>query len=88
MTGALTALQLSASPAPPQQEDSLAQVLVLDESMLFTCAHTRARTHTVETKTMLVSPFHSHSLQFGSTRAADEVADYKCKGNNCSKYMI
>lgn len=64
MTGALTALQLSVSAAPPQQEDSLAQVLLLDESMLFTCAHTRAHAqkNAVETKTMLVSPFHSRSL--------------------------
>lgn len=72
VTGALTALQLSASAALPQQEDSLAQVLLLDESMLFTCTHTHTEKNTVETKTVPVSSpvssFYSRSLPFGKAQ--------------------
>lgn len=39
VTGALTTLQLSASPTRSQQVDSFAQVLLLDEFMLLTCKH-------------------------------------------------
>ena len=40
VTGRLTTLQISASPTLSQQVDSLAQVLLLDEFMLFTCKDT------------------------------------------------
>lgn len=40
VTGKLTTLQTSASPTLSQQVDSFAQVLLLDEFMLFTCRDT------------------------------------------------
>lgn len=65
--GKLMTLQMSASPALSQQVDSFAQVLLLDEFMLFTCKDNRRSTqYTVNfrqrqqhltTNTMQVNPF-------------------------------
>lgn len=77
VTGKLTTLQMSASPARSQQVDSFAQVLLLEEFMLFTCKAT-AEEHgslssngsSISTQTQSKSTPSTQHVQCALTRVA------------------